>query len=159
MHKEEKCFVIERKTSSKPIVETLTRKKQKKKPQKNIANLLSATAESPEYMREYRAWKKTLQNTFLMLNLRDGNAIETLLMTAQINKDFMNHPVPLTTEPSTCLELVGTDACKSIINSIIRYKEYDSHTNSHKDFQKRFIDNRSIDTGIQFMIAYGLEMI
>ncbi|GFU88392.1 uncharacterized protein TNCV_3353321 [Trichonephila clavipes] len=110
-------------------------------------------------MREYRAWKKTLQNTFLMLNLRDGNAIETLLMTAQINKDFMNHPVSLTTEPSTCLELVGTDACKSIINSIIRYKEYDSHINSHKDFQKRFIDNRSIDTGIQFMIAYGLEMI
>ncbi|GFV19420.1 uncharacterized protein TNCV_3663531 [Trichonephila clavipes] len=94
-----------------------------------------------------------------MLRLRHGNAIETLLMTAQINTNLVNHPVPLTTEPSTSLVHVGTDACQSIINSILRYKDYDSHKNAHKDFQKLFIDNRSIDTGVQFMIAYGLEMI
>ncbi|GFU70032.1 uncharacterized protein TNCV_2984591 [Trichonephila clavipes] len=138
----------------------MTRKQQKKKPQKNIANLLSATAESPsEYMREYRARKKTLQNTLLMLSLRDGDAIETLLMTAPINTDLVNHPVPLTTEPSTILVRVGTDACKSITHSILCYKDYDSHKNAHKDFQKRYLDNRSIDTGVQFMIDYGLEMI
>ncbi|GFW45830.1 uncharacterized protein TNCV_4495501 [Trichonephila clavipes] len=97
-----------------------------------------ATAKSPpEYMREYRARKKTLQNTLLKPILRDGNVIETLLMAAQINTDFVNHPVPLTTGPSTSLARVGTDACKSIINSILRYKDYDSH----KDFQKRFVDN------------------
>ncbi|GFU51018.1 uncharacterized protein TNCV_4462101 [Trichonephila clavipes] len=94
-----------------------------------------------------------------MLSSRDGNAIETLLMTAQINTDLENHPVSLTTEQSTILVLVGTDACKSIINSILRYKDYDSHKNAHKYFQKRFIDNRSIDAGVQFMIDYGLEMI
>ncbi|GFV72583.1 uncharacterized protein TNCV_3066521 [Trichonephila clavipes] len=80
-------------------------------------------------------------------------------MTAQINTDLVNHPVPLATEPSTILSRVGTDACKSIINSILRYKDYDSHKKAHKDFQKRFIDNRSIDTGVQFMIDYGLDMI
>ncbi|GFY33628.1 uncharacterized protein TNCV_4593401 [Trichonephila clavipes] len=78
-----------------------------------------------------------------MLSLRDGNAIETLLMTAQINADLVNHPVPLTTEPSTSLVRFKTDACKSIINSILHYKDYDSHKNAHKDFQKRFVDNRS----------------
>ncbi|GFW23681.1 uncharacterized protein TNCV_2032241 [Trichonephila clavipes] len=76
-----------------------------------------------------------------MPSLRDGIAIETLLMTAQINTDFVNHPAPLITEPSTSLVRVGTDACKSIINSILRYKDYDSLKNAHKDFQKRFIDN------------------
>ncbi|GFY30460.1 uncharacterized protein TNCV_3522231 [Trichonephila clavipes] len=91
-------------------------------------------------MGEYRARKKTLQNTLLMLSLRDGNAIETLLMMAQINTDLVNHPVPLTKEQSTSLVRVGTDACKSI-NSILRYKDYDSHKNAHKDFQKRFVDN------------------
>ncbi|GFX39676.1 uncharacterized protein TNCV_2104201 [Trichonephila clavipes] len=94
-----------------------------------------------------------------MLSLRYGNAIETLLMSAQINTDLVNHPVPLTTEPSAILVSVGTDACKPIINSILSYKDYDSHKNAHKDFQKRFNDNRSIDTGVQFMIDYGLEMI
>ncbi|GFV66560.1 uncharacterized protein TNCV_3894531 [Trichonephila clavipes] len=84
--------------------------------------------------------------------LREGNAIETLLMTAQINTDLVNHPVPLTTEPSTSLVRVGTDARKSIINSILRYKDYDSHKNADKDFQRRFIDNRSTDAGVQFMI-------
>ncbi|GFX85504.1 uncharacterized protein TNCV_3716761 [Trichonephila clavipes] len=78
-----------------------------------------------------------------MLSLRDGNAIETLLMTAQINTDLVNHPVPLTTEPSTILVRFETDASKSIINSILRYKDYDSHKNAHKDFQKRFVGNRS----------------
>ncbi|GFU92646.1 uncharacterized protein TNCV_4795741 [Trichonephila clavipes] len=76
-----------------------------------------------------------------MSSLRDGNDIETLLMTAQINTDFVNHPVPLTTEPSTNLVRVGTYACKSITNSILRYKDYDSHKNAHKDFQKRFVEN------------------
>ncbi|GFW77902.1 uncharacterized protein TNCV_3911121 [Trichonephila clavipes] len=92
-----------------------------------------------------------------MLSLRDGYAIETLLITAQINTDLVKHPVPLTTEPSTILVRVGTDACKSIINSILRYKDYDS--NAQKDFQKRFIDNRLTDTDVHFMIDYGLEMI
>ncbi|GFX26123.1 uncharacterized protein TNCV_2274631 [Trichonephila clavipes] len=94
-----------------------------------------------------------------MPSLRDENAIETLLMTAQNNTDLGNHLMPLTTEPSTILARVGTDACKSIIKSILRYKDYDSHKNTHKDFQKTFIDNRSIDTGVQFKIDYGLEMI
>ncbi|GFX98922.1 uncharacterized protein TNCV_1504961 [Trichonephila clavipes] len=92
-----------------------------------------------------------------MLSLRDGNAIETLLMTAQINTDLVNHYVPLTTEPSTILVRVGTDECKSIIKSYVT--KTDSHKNAHKDFQKRFIDNCLIDTGVQFMIDYGLEMI
>ncbi|GFW81058.1 uncharacterized protein TNCV_4804261 [Trichonephila clavipes] len=80
-------------------------------------------------------------------------------MTEQINTDLANHPVPLTTEPSTSLVNVETDACKSIINSILRYKDYDSHKNAHKDFQKQFVDNRSIDMDVQFMIDYGLKMI
>ncbi|GFV45824.1 uncharacterized protein TNCV_2321841 [Trichonephila clavipes] len=71
--------------------------------------------------------EKTLQNTLLSPSLRDGNAIETLLMTAQINTDFVDHPVPSTTEPSTSLVRVGTDACGSMINSILRYKDYDFH--------------------------------
>ncbi|GFT41074.1 uncharacterized protein TNCV_1098371 [Trichonephila clavipes] len=59
--------------------------------------------------------------------LRDwkGFAIETLLMSAQINTEFVNHPVPSTAEPSTSLVRVGTYACESIINSILRYKDYD----------------------------------
>ncbi|GFU88804.1 uncharacterized protein TNCV_4444811 [Trichonephila clavipes] len=86
-------------------------------------------------MREYRARKKPLQNTLLMLSLRDENAIETLLMTAQINTDLVNHPVLFKTKPSTSLVRVGTgDACKSIINSSLRYKDYDSHKTAHKDF-------------------------
>ncbi|GFV40211.1 uncharacterized protein TNCV_3823111 [Trichonephila clavipes] len=69
------------------------------------------------------------------------NAIETLLMTSQMITDFVNHPGPSTTEPSTSAVRVGTDACKSIINSILRYKDNDSLKNAHKDFQKRFVDN------------------
>ncbi|GFT50645.1 uncharacterized protein TNCV_552251 [Trichonephila clavipes] len=94
-----------------------------------------------------------------MLSLREGNAVVALLMTAPINTDLVNHPVPLTIEPSTILVHVGADPCKSILNSSLRYKDYDSHKNAHKDFQKRFIDNRSIDAGVQFMIDYVLEMI
>ncbi|GFU66112.1 uncharacterized protein TNCV_2857851 [Trichonephila clavipes] len=71
----------------------------------------------------------------------DGNAIETLLITAQINTDFVNHPVPSTTEPPTSLVQVETDSCESLMNSILRYKDYDFHKNVHKDFQKRFVDN------------------
>ncbi|GFV32229.1 hypothetical protein TNCV_1675161 [Trichonephila clavipes] len=73
---------------------------------KNRVNLSSVTAKSPsKYMREYRARKKkTLQNTLLMPSLMtdDGNAIETLLMRAQISTDFVNHPVS-----STSLVRVG----------------------------------------------------
>ncbi|GFV40497.1 uncharacterized protein TNCV_1288991 [Trichonephila clavipes] len=102
-----------RNTSSKFSRKSYKKKARDKKPQKNIANLLSATAESPSgYMREYRARKKTMQNTLLMFSLRDGNAVETLLMTAQINTDLENHPVPLTTEPSTILVRIGTDASR-----------------------------------------------
>ncbi|GFX17701.1 uncharacterized protein TNCV_475011 [Trichonephila clavipes] len=49
--------------------------------------------------------------------------------------------LPSTTEPSTSLVLVGTDASESIINSVGLYKDFDSHKNAHKDFQKRFVDN------------------
>ncbi|GFT65115.1 uncharacterized protein TNCV_3464241 [Trichonephila clavipes] len=86
-------------------------------------------------MREYRARKKTLQNTLLMPSLRDGNAIETL-PTAQIYTDFVNPPVPLPTEPSTSLERVGADVCESIVSSILGYKDCDCHKSAHKDFQK-----------------------
>ncbi|GFV00619.1 hypothetical protein TNCV_3066691 [Trichonephila clavipes] len=85
-----------RKTSSK-----YSRKSDKKK--NNSANTSSATARfRSEYMRVYQARKKTLQNTLLMLSLmaNDGNAIETLLMTAQINTDFVNHSAPSTTQNS-----------------------------------------------------------
>ncbi|GFV45823.1 uncharacterized protein TNCV_2321831 [Trichonephila clavipes] len=85
--------------------------------------------------------KRTLQKTLLMPSLRDGNGIETHLLIAQINTDLVNHPVLLTTEPSTSLVHFETDACKSIINSILFYKDYDSHNNAHKDFQKLFVDN------------------
>ncbi|GFV23134.1 uncharacterized protein TNCV_2086181 [Trichonephila clavipes] len=77
------------------------------------------------HMREYG--KKYCQNSVLMPSLRDGDAIETLLMTAKINTDFVNHPVPSTTEPSTSIVRVGTDECESIINYILRYKDYDFH--------------------------------
>ncbi|GFY23542.1 uncharacterized protein TNCV_1038411 [Trichonephila clavipes] len=111
------------------------KKMTKKTTQKNIANSLHSTAKSPsEYMRDYRAWKKTLQNTLLMLSLKNGNTIEILLLTAHINTDLGIHSVPLTTEPSTSLVRRETDACKSIINSILRYKDYYSHKNAHKDF-------------------------
>ncbi|PRD23159.1 UNVERIFIED_CONTAM: hypothetical protein NCL1_47171 [Trichonephila clavipes] len=49
-----------------------------------------------------------------MPSLRDGDTVETLLMTAQINTAFVNHPVPSTAESSTSLVRVGTDACESV---------------------------------------------
>ncbi|GFX18988.1 uncharacterized protein TNCV_322931 [Trichonephila clavipes] len=49
---------------------------------------------------------------------------------AQINTDFVNQPVPSTTEPSTSLVRVGTDACESKISSVLRYKDYDFHKNA-----------------------------
>ncbi|GFX47965.1 uncharacterized protein TNCV_4716021 [Trichonephila clavipes] len=64
-----------------------------------------------------------------------------MLITAKINTDCVNHPVPSTTKPSTNVVRVVTDACESIINFILRYKDYDSHKNAHKNFQKRFLDN------------------
>ncbi|GFU00092.1 uncharacterized protein TNCV_1749331 [Trichonephila clavipes] len=69
-----------------------------------------------------------------MLSSRDG----TLLMTAQINTDLVNYPAPLATEPSTSQMRFETYACESIINSILRYKDY-----AHKDCQKGSVDNRS----------------
>ncbi|GFX34597.1 uncharacterized protein TNCV_3658351 [Trichonephila clavipes] len=148
MHKEEKCFVKERKKEKLAAspVEKVTKKKIKKKnnPKKSFLLIKCYCGISIRVHERISSTEKTLQNTFLMLSLRDGNDIETLLMTAQINTDFVNHPVPLATEPSTILVHVGTDACKSIINYILRYKDYDSHKNAHKDFEKRFIDNRSI---------------
>ncbi|GFT42305.1 uncharacterized protein TNCV_1786181 [Trichonephila clavipes] len=130
MHKEEKSFVKEKKTSS-----NSSRKSDKKKVQIHqvlVPNLHQITLEKIEH------GKKALENTLLMSSLRDGNPIETLLMTAQINSDFVNHFMPLTTETSTSLGRVGTDACES---KILRYKDYDSHKNAHEDFQKRFVDN------------------
>ncbi|GFS84459.1 uncharacterized protein TNCV_4606431 [Trichonephila clavipes] len=65
MHKEKK------KLAASPV-KKVTKKK------KNIVNSLSAIAKSPsEYKREYRARRKTLQNTLVILCLRDGNATET----------------------------------------------------------------------------------
>ncbi|GFX06770.1 uncharacterized protein TNCV_3113581 [Trichonephila clavipes] len=93
-----------------------------------------------------------------MPSLRDRNAIETLLMTAQINTSFVNHPVPSTTEPSTSLVRVGTDACESIIIFILCYKDYDSHKNAHKNLQKRFVDN-PFGHGCSICDRLWLEMI
>ncbi|GFV95008.1 transposable element Tc3 transposase [Trichonephila clavipes] len=93
-------------------------------------------------MREYRARKRTLQNTLLKLSLRDGNAIETLLMTAQINTDLVNHPVPLTTEPSTILVRVGTDAYGDRFNSCqVIYSQFGLaiHQNDHQA-RHRFVE-------------------
>ncbi|GFU26023.1 uncharacterized protein TNCV_5105081 [Trichonephila clavipes] len=96
-------------------------------------------------MREYRARAlhehEALQNILNVPFRGCVNTIETLLKTTQIITNFVNHSVPLTTEPSTSLVRVGIDARKSIINSILRYKDYDSHKNAHKDFQEQFIDN------------------
>ncbi|GFY24919.1 uncharacterized protein TNCV_2691101 [Trichonephila clavipes] len=128
MHKEEKKFVKEK------YIENLAESHVKRltKNRKNNANSSSAGAKSrSEYMREYQARKKkTLQNTILMPSLSDGNPIETLLMTAQINTNFMSYPVPSTTEPSTSLVRVGIDVCESIRNSILRYKDYGFHKNA-----------------------------
>ncbi|GFV06859.1 uncharacterized protein TNCV_4020651 [Trichonephila clavipes] len=124
MHKEEKSFV-RKKTTSKSSPKS--DKKIVQIHQKLLPNLHQI---SHLHMGEYRAWKKTLQNTLLKSSLRDWKAIDTLLMTAQINTDFVNHPVPSTTKLSTSLVRVGTDACESIINSILRYKDYDFHKNA-----------------------------
>ncbi|GFW75459.1 uncharacterized protein TNCV_4426431 [Trichonephila clavipes] len=68
-----------------------------------------------------------------MPSLRDGNTTETLLMIAQINTDLVNPLVPLTTESSTSPVRVSTDSCESKINSILHYKDYNSHKNAHKE--------------------------
>ncbi|GFW86331.1 hypothetical protein TNCV_4331151 [Trichonephila clavipes] len=136
MHKEEKSFVKEKKekVAASPV-EKVTKKTTEK--QKNSAYSSSAAAKSPsEYMREYRARKKRLQNIILMPSLRDGNAIETLLMTTPTNTDFLNCSVPSTTDLSTSLVNVGTDASESIVNSILRYKDYDSHKKCSQRFSK-----------------------
>ncbi|PRD31534.1 UNVERIFIED_CONTAM: hypothetical protein NCL1_23263 [Trichonephila clavipes] len=94
-----------------------------------------------------------------MPSLRDGNAIETLLMTSQINTDFVNHLVPLTTEPSTSLVRVGTDACESKINSLLRYKK----TMIPIKMLTEIFKSDSLMTlsvlGVRFVIDYGLGMI
>ncbi|GFT69838.1 uncharacterized protein TNCV_3914471 [Trichonephila clavipes] len=138
MHKEEKSFVKKRKEKSNKFSQ-----KSDQNNRKNSANSSSATIKSrSEYIRNIEHGRKKLQNTFLIPRLKDGHVIETLLMTAQINADFVNHPVPLTTDVSTSLVRVGTDAYKSIIKSIVPYKDYDSHKNAVKDFQKRFVGKK-----------------
>ncbi|GFW53412.1 uncharacterized protein TNCV_3927911 [Trichonephila clavipes] len=98
----------ERKKKEEKLASSPVEKETKK--QKNSANSSSAAAKSrSENMREYRARKKTLPS--LMTN--DGNAIETFLMAAQINTEFVNRPVPSTTELSTSLVRVETDSCES----------------------------------------------
>ncbi|GFU31480.1 uncharacterized protein TNCV_3539021 [Trichonephila clavipes] len=72
--------------------------------------------------------------------------------------DIVNHSVPSTTELTTRLVRIETDSCESIINSILPYKDYDSHENAHKDFQKRFVEILSF-TGVRFVTDYGLEII
>ncbi|GFX09143.1 hypothetical protein TNCV_4167221 [Trichonephila clavipes] len=74
MYKEEKSFVKEKKRKEKlaaiPPVEKMTKK------QKNSANSSSAIAQSrSEYMREYQAREKTLQNTLLMRSLMTNRKI------------------------------------------------------------------------------------
>ncbi|GFT66268.1 hypothetical protein TNCV_650941 [Trichonephila clavipes] len=70
MYKKEKSLEKEKKTSSK------SSRKRTKKSQKNSANSSTATAKSAsKFTREYRAMKRTLQNTLLMPSLRHGNAI------------------------------------------------------------------------------------
>ncbi|GFW76290.1 uncharacterized protein TNCV_1580691 [Trichonephila clavipes] len=158
LYKEEKSFVKEkkRKTSSKS-----SRKSDKKPPEKYCKFIKAPTKSRSEYMREYRARKKTLQNTLLMPSLMtyDRNAIETLKMTAQINMDFVNHRVPSTIELSTSLVRVETDSCESIINSILPYKDYDSlKKGSKKIFKSDSLIILSV-TGVRFVTDYGLEMI
>ncbi|GFW97957.1 uncharacterized protein TNCV_2599961 [Trichonephila clavipes] len=115
----------------------------RKKKHQNRASLSSATVKSrSEYMIEYRAWKKTLQNTLLMPSLmaKDENAIETIQMTSHINTNLVNVPVPSPTKSSTSLVCIKTDSCESI-KSISPCKDYDSHKTGHKPFQERFADN------------------
>ncbi|GFT06768.1 hypothetical protein TNCV_643221 [Trichonephila clavipes] len=67
------------------------------KSQKNSANSSIVTTECPsDRMTEYRARIKSLQNIVLMLSLMtdDGNVIETPLMTAHINTNFVDFSVP-----------------------------------------------------------------
>ncbi|GFY18022.1 uncharacterized protein TNCV_3385151 [Trichonephila clavipes] len=88
----------------------------------------------------------------------DGNAIETLLMTAQTNMDFVNHHVPSNTELSTSLVWVETDSCESIINSILPYKDYDSLKMLTEIFKSDSLIILSV-TGVRFVTNYGSEMI
>ncbi|GFW22878.1 uncharacterized protein TNCV_2380931 [Trichonephila clavipes] len=107
-----------------------------------------------------------------MPSLRDENAIETLLMTSQINTDFVNYLVPLTTEPSTSVDRVGTDTCESKINSILRYKDRYNYVILRYKFVSLFIPIKLLTkifecdsliilsvTGVRFVIDYGLDMI
>ncbi|GFW98111.1 uncharacterized protein TNCV_2491671 [Trichonephila clavipes] len=107
MHKEEKSFVKEkkRKTSSK------SSRKSDRKNRKivQIHQVLQLNLHQSTHER-ISSTEIKLQNTLLMPSLRDGNAIATLLMTAQISTDSVNHPVPSTTEKISLVR-VGTDAC------------------------------------------------
>ncbi|GFU76967.1 uncharacterized protein TNCV_4521231 [Trichonephila clavipes] len=111
MHKEEKSFVKKKEKLAASQVEKVTKKGKFIKCYRQISIRVRERISSTK--------KETSQNTLLMPSLRDGNAIENLLMTAQINTDFVSHPVPSTTESSTSHVRVGTDACESIINSIL----------------------------------------
>ncbi|GFW73098.1 hypothetical protein TNCV_832171 [Trichonephila clavipes] len=88
MHKEEKSFVKEKKRKEKLAaspVEKVTKKNPRKivKIQVLLPNLHQSTHERISSM------EKKHCKILLMSSLRDGNAIETLLMTAQINTDFV----------------------------------------------------------------------
>ncbi|GFV09396.1 uncharacterized protein TNCV_686741 [Trichonephila clavipes] len=116
MHKEEKSVVKRKKR--KTIYSSKSASEKSDDPPRKIGtrNSSSVTTRSlSEYMRKgniREQGKKTLRNTLLLLSLSDGNAIEFLLITAQINTNFVNHPVPSTIEPSTSLVRVTTDACE-----------------------------------------------
>ncbi|GFT50475.1 uncharacterized protein TNCV_550971 [Trichonephila clavipes] len=81
-----------------------------------------------------------MQNNLLMPILRDGNAIETSNDSTDLY-GLCEPPCANNYRALNKLIRVGTDAYKSIVNSILRYKGYDSHKNAHTVFQQRFVDN------------------
>ncbi|GFU89588.1 uncharacterized protein TNCV_4599011 [Trichonephila clavipes] len=153
MHKEEKSFVKEKKNEK---LTAIPIEKVTKKPWKivQIHQVLLTNLHQSTHERIV-CTEKTLQNTLLTPSFRDGNAIETLLMTAQINTDFVNHSVPSTTELSTSLLRVGTAACESVIHVTKTMIPIKMLT---KIFKSGTLIILSI-TGVQFVIDYGLEMI
>ncbi|GFV17218.1 uncharacterized protein TNCV_4741361 [Trichonephila clavipes] len=89
-----------------------------------------------------------------------GMPVEILLMTAnRANTDFVNHPVPSTSELSTSLVEAETDSCESIINSILPCKDYDSHKNATLISKSDSLIILSI-TGVRICDRlFGLELI
>ncbi|GFT08792.1 uncharacterized protein TNCV_663371 [Trichonephila clavipes] len=128
MHKEEKIFVKEKKrklAASPHTVEKVT-----KKPRKivQIHQVLLPNLHQSTHERLLSIEKKKLQNTLLMPSLRDRNAIETLLMTAQINNGLSE--LPCAVNYRTLNKSNACWNCESIINTILRNKDYDFHKNA-----------------------------